>query len=398
MWTAVSVLCLGLIGVASANGPDGAEVFQKAQASAKNLKAITYEATLHTEWSNGDKQRDQTARVTMLRNAPDLPKIRIDAQSRAGDEGGEGATSQPTTSTQIASDGKVVCAISHRERQYRQAEGPRGISLLTPYVGLLIGDLVGETPYAEEIGATGVTYVGTEKVGETECQVIDVRYARSRSTARWYFGTEDYLPRRIERKIVLPMGQMTRVLTLTALDANPTVADNLFHLEIPEGYKQQSATPPLPPTAGGGSRGDLLAVGTEAPDFKLKTPDGQEVHLAELRGKVVLLDFWATWCGPCKRAMPGLQKLQERMKDKPFVLYGVNTFERGGDPAKYMKSQGFTYGLLLKGNATARQYHVKGIPTFYVIGHDGKIVYVGAGGGREAELEAAVQRALSQIK
>ncbi len=63
----------------------------------------------------------------------------------------------------------------------------------------------------------------------------------------------------------------------------------------------------------------------------MKDPAGKSVSLKSLRGKIVLLDFWATWCGPCRMAMPGLQKLHDRYKDKPVAIYGVNCRERRPD-------------------------------------------------------------------
>ncbi|HTE05267.1 MAG TPA: TlpA disulfide reductase family protein [Planctomycetota bacterium] len=131
------------------------------------------------------------------------------------------------------------------------------------------------------------------------------------------------------------------------------------------------------PAAAPSAPGDVGAVvGKHAPDFTLKDAQGVEHSLSSLRGKLVVLDFWATWCGPCKAAMPGVQKLHERFKDKGVVVIGVDGFERSADadPAGYMAGKGYTYTLLLHGEALAESYAIEGLPTFLVIGDDGVVL------------------------
>jgi thiol-disulfide isomerase/thioredoxin len=142
-----------------------------------------------------------------------------------------------------------------------------------------------------------------------------------------------------------------------------------------------------------------VKAGDAAPDFKLADLDGKEVTLASLKGKVVLLDFWATWCGPCKAAMPTIQKLHDEYKDKGVVILGVNTWEEKPQAAReYMTKRKFTYGCLLKGDELAQAYGVTGIPTLVIIGRDGRVakVEVGlsdpSGGGLRKAIDAALAR------
>ena len=112
----------------------------------------------------------------------------------------------------------------------------------------------------------------------------------------------------------------------------------------------------------------------------------------------VVVDFWATWCGPCKAAMPSIQKISEDYKGKDVVVLGVNTWERDPDGAKkYMESKGFTYPCLGKGDDLATAYGMSGIPTLVVIGKDGKIVEieVGFGPGGDTGLRTAIDKALA---
>ena len=193
-----------------------------------------------------------------------------------------------------------------------------------------------------------------------------------------------------------PTGKAVHVLELSEVDTAPEFDDTTFAVRVPDGFQRREYTRP---TRRNPALANLLKVGSEAPDWTLKTPSGRAVTLSKLRGKIVLIDFWATWCGPCKAAMPTLQELHEKYKGKPVVVVGINTWERA-DPAAFMKKNKLSYGLLLKGDAVARAYGVLGIPTFYLIGPDGKILYASSGFDPTSETAVAklIDAALAEIK
>ena len=111
--------------------------------------------------------------------------------------------------------------------------------------------------------------------------------------------------------------------------------------------------------------------------WTLDTPEGGSFSLEELRGQVVIMDFWATWCGPCRQVMPNLQELHETYGEELMII-GVNTWERE-DPAAFMVENGFTYPIVINGDEVASQYFVEGIPTFYVIDRDGTVAFHAVG-------------------
>lgn len=140
-----------------------------------------------------------------------------------------------------------------------------------------------------------------------------------------------------------------------------------------------AAMPGSTPIRRGGARVDerstkLLPVGELAPEWQLNDAEGQTHALSEYRGKVVVLDFWATWCGPCSTVMARMQKLHEKLKERGVVVIGVNSWEQN-DPVEVMKKKGYDYKLLLKGEEIADAYGVTTLPAVYVIGADGKVIY-----------------------
>jgi peroxiredoxin len=115
-------------------------------------------------------------------------------------------------------------------------------------------------------------------------------------------------------------------------------------------------------------------VGKTAPDFELDTLDGQTVALSQLKGQPVLLNFWATWCGPCTHEMPFLQQVYQDWPEEELVLLAVNIGESSSQVAQFMQSQGFSFPVLLdRSGNTAQKYNIIGIPTTFFIDSKGVI-------------------------
>lgn len=144
-----------------------------------------------------------------------------------------------------------------------------------------------------------------------------------------------------------------------------------------------------------------LKVGTAAPDFTAYSADGAATKLSSFRGKVVLIDFWATWCGPCREAMPHVEALHQKLKD--LVVLGVCVDDDKKNFASWLKHPKVptTYPLLFDqagrsdDSAIMTAYNLNSIPTFYLVGADGKVLYAGVGSGddNEAGLNAALKQA-----
>jgi thiol-disulfide isomerase/thioredoxin len=133
-----------------------------------------------------------------------------------------------------------------------------------------------------------------------------------------------------------------------------------------------------------------------APDFTLESLDGKNLKLSDLRGKAVLLNFWATWCGPCKIETPWLVELQNQYGAQGLQVIGVAMDDSGKDDiAKFAKDMGVNYPVLLGKEAVGDAYGgVPALPESFFIGRDGKIVDKIIGLKGKGEIEDSIKRAL----
>ncbi|BCJ88295.1 TlpA family protein disulfide reductase [Effusibacillus dendaii] len=135
-------------------------------------------------------------------------------------------------------------------------------------------------------------------------------------------------------------------------------------------------------------------VGFHAPDFTLTDFEGKKATLSELKGKPVFVNFWASWCPPCKAEMPDLVKMAKKYEGK-VSFYGVNlTVNDEPENAKsFLQSFGVPYPNLMDTDGTvAKLYQVQGIPTSFLIDANGKIVYTAPGAMNEQQLDSLLQR------
>jgi thiol-disulfide isomerase/thioredoxin len=134
-----------------------------------------------------------------------------------------------------------------------------------------------------------------------------------------------------------------------------------------------------------------------APDFTLDSLDGKSVRLSDLRGKAVLLNFWATWCGPCRIEMPWFVELQNQYGAQGLQIVGVAMDDASKeDIAKFAKDMGINYPILIGKEAVGDQYGgVPNLPESFFIGRDGKVVDKIFGLKGKGEIEDAIKKALN---
>jgi len=129
-----------------------------------------------------------------------------------------------------------------------------------------------------------------------------------------------------------------------------------------------------------GLAGTAMAATAPAPDFALKSDSGENLRLSELRGEVVLINFWASWCGPCRQEMPILSELHEQYQDMGFTVLGVNVEENSADARKLLKDMPVSFPVLFDNDSkVSKQYDVVAMPSTVLVDRDGNVRYLHRG-------------------
>ena len=146
-----------------------------------------------------------------------------------------------------------------------------------------------------------------------------------------------------------------------------------------------------PPSSAAAPVAASTRVGAPAPEIALPMLSGESRTLADLRGQVVILNFWATWCGPCRAEMPALAEIQTQYASRGVIVIGVNQREDAGTIRRYLDSIGVDFPVALDPTGESnRQYRVLGLPTTYLIDRQGLI--------RDAVFGGPMARALIESK
>jgi len=276
--------------------------------------------------------------------------------------------------------------------------------------------LVMYTSVADGVREAKIAGEETLEIGgrRVDCLVIEVYYLRLSTVSEpipptrklWIDKSRNVVLRENQRiEVKTPQGKTvttkaTYIFTTARLGEQ--VPETLFTFVPPEGAKEVTELTPLPehavpPHPAAPARANL--AGKDAIAFSLKDMNGNQVDLQTLKGKVALLDFWSSWCGPCVRELPHIEKLHRDFKDRGLVTLGVNDEE--ADVARaFLKKNGYTFtNLVDEGREVSMKYRVSGVPQVLIIGREGKIKWhaIGYGPGREAQLRNAVEMVLKGI-
>jgi thiol-disulfide isomerase/thioredoxin/outer membrane lipoprotein-sorting protein len=382
----IVIVWLGLFVPAYADEPTATQLLEQSQKALRAVQAIAYDAVYVSEGVAASVLPSQKGHVILARNNSRLLKIRADAWTSAPD-------GRLVLTSEMVSDGNTVASIDHRRQMYRELTGPGAGGEILRWHGIVVEQLLRGELYKSEIAGGTATYRDAETVDGIECYVIEAPNPEAPVVARWFISKKDLLPRRVIRTVGGQIGEGRADLTLNSLDPNPPINEKLFALVRPEGYTDRG-TPLGPRTIRSPLEPQFLPIGSDAPDWSLRTSDGRSINLKELRGKVVLLSFWASWAHPCANALPGIQGFCEAYKDRPVATYIINTFEHRADPAKVLQPAGLSQALLLNGDDVASAYKVQGIPTFYLISPAGKVLFAEGGVLHVDSLKEMVDRAL----
>ena len=178
---------------------------------------------------------------------------------------------------------------------------------------------------------------------------------------------------------------LVALLAIVTLALVARTATNLAQLEVPPSMEFPSA-------------GDALSPGRAAPDFRLATVGGDSLSLAELRGQIVLIDFWATWCGPCLQEMPALQQIYDDYADRGVEIVAVSCDVTPGVVPDVVARMGITFPVALEGLPVQALYRVDGLPTVIIVDRQGVIRFhhLGYAPGAEAALVDEIEALLAE--
>ena len=149
--------------------------------------------------------------------------------------------------------------------------------------------------------------------------------------------------------------------------------------------------------AGCGVSSDKLM--TPAPDFEARMLTGGALRLSALRGKVVLLDFWATWCGPCEETIPRLEALDGRYRAQGLEIVGVSVDDDAGEVPPFVRAHGMRYPVFVdEGKQVMGLYAVRAVPTTVLVDRKGRVRarWMGAGDDVDDEMERDIRRMLEE--
>ena len=279
-------------------------------------------------------------------------------------------------------DGKVEWVTSKSSKEYTKSD-------ITPETAMPISEFE-----SIDQNVTEATIAREEmfRVEGTPVPVYVIMVKRS----RWPAGTQPhatFVAYRVNEqnfmvhKAITYADDLTRIVLYSGAKWNQNEDPTLFAFDPSQFQSASSAKAPTP--------NSTAIVGLEAPDFTLQDASGKAVHLQDLRGKVVIVDFWATWCGPCRALMPHLQKMHQDLAGKGLVILGLDIGEDADDVTKFMRSESYTFPVLLGAEPdVSAKYYVEGYPTTFVVDRSGRIVFRAFSEDSSADLRKAVETAL----
>ena len=290
----------------------------------------------------------------------------------------------PYLSTLTLSDGDTLWGLARTLGQYTQ-KPVRAAARVTPPIGQPNGSplhpLLDLAPLTGGVLSSRHAGQDTLRLADRvlRCDRIEVRYAPDTSQSGISHSRRTHWIDRASGLVVRDSAEITvehpqrgtmssvlerRVVTLAVGNA---LEDSLFRFQPPTGTVRVRRL--------GMSAGESPLVGREAPDFTLASLEGETVALASARGDVVILDFWATWCGPCRRWMPIVERAHAALADRGVRVYAVNLREDAGKVRQYLAQTGVRVPVLMdRDGAVADRYGAQSIPLTVVIGRDGRVV------------------------
>lgn len=396
-----ATVCAVLFPAAAQEGDENAKaLLEKAMRDVAAFSSLGVDFSANTRVARGSDGGEEVSEegftgTMLLRGTTDL------WQRLRQEEGG--------FEVQIISNGKVhnVYLPAEKRADRLEQEVPRDVLVAAAMGGLLkapgmwLADFLhGNKDLVND--AQAVSHAGTREMAGLACDGITLAYEGFDVTA-WLAPGETRRLAQLNADLSKAVSAQAHggdkitaevVFQFSNWRINPELKDEQFVFTAPEGVKVQDRKEPGP----GEGRDSSLKTGSPAPDFTLPLLKGGEMTLSADKGKVVVLDFWASWCGPCRQAMPVIEKVVHAHADKGVKLYAINQAEPPETVTKFLESRKMDMPVPMdKDGKVGSLYGVQGIPFIVVVDGKGLVseVFAGMPQDFEAVLTKAVQKALA---
>lgn len=348
----------------------------------KDMKGFTQTMSTEMKISAADKQTAMTSVFKVSFGRPNKFYLKLESGKMGG---------------QMVCDGKTAYLYTPVLNKYMSVPAPANLSQIFDTIDYqivgggfssmsLIESMCTPDPYKQIMAdVIKVEHAGVEKVGENDCDRL--RFSQKdfvwemwvrQGKEPWIQKVTADMSRVLANKPGAPEG-ISAILTCAYTDsqANAVPSAELLSFTKPEGAQEVKSF--LEDRTAQAESAHPL-VNKPAPSFDLETVDGTKFNLASQKGKVVVLDFWATWCGPCTMALPIITEVTSSLKDKDVVFLAVNIQETPEQIKEFLnkKNLKISVGLDSEGKV-AEMYQVRGIPQTVIVGKDGNVAEVHVG-------------------
>jgi peroxiredoxin len=310
----------------------------------------------------------------------------------------------------LGCDGQKVYAYSQQRGGYVQADAPSGklvfnrlpqeIAGILPTQNPSLALALASDPAAElKEMATEITAAEAQKIDGKPYLALSLIAGSRKTELTLLIDPQTHLVRRAVMDMKAVLQQQGRpdvkaavyTVDYTTIKPDAAMKADLFAWALPEGAKELAAARRDGAAAEQDEHDEseaLALVAQPATDFTLPDLAGNSVSLAKLKGSVVVLDFWASWCGPCVASLPRLDKIHQDYANKGLKIYAINLRESKKEVADFVAANNLTLPVLLDADGSvAKQYRVEGIPQTVIIGKDGLVKKVIVGFDPDADHE-----------
>lgn len=358
-------LVLFAIGVSAQSLPDAATLMQQAGSALKEHKTYQYVSEMTVSMDVGGKPITMTHTARTSAVNPD--KLRVESESSMGG----GVT--------MISDGEFTWTYFPILKQYTRKAALGGPESIMRSFGLgKMPDMTKLKEATRTLRAEAIEVDGEKR----DCWVLETKLERLPLPAppggevldivmtRW-LDKSLLMDLRSEMTGTMELGStkttMDQKMRIHGIKLDESLSDSLFTFIPPAGAKEVDGF------AGPGAKKSDME-GKASPDFHLTSLQGSTLDLTALKGKPILLDFWTTWCGPCRKDLPFLNAIYKEYKEQGLVVIGVNGGEKRDVVEKFLQTEPIAYPIALAdGSDTLATFEINAFPTYVLIGPDRKI-------------------------